>query len=246
MVCFVLMSHVLREIPLMFQQLPLTGGSSVRHAGDMPKRRSLPLSPIDICVILACAYRLDPKDREPFLHRLKRGYERRIRAQALGLRRYWRTADVPRLLRYPGWASPASQSRMARLLKVKLVGRGVIPEPLNFDQAVVAAIDLGFQLVNPRVSPSERLEAHKRMPTFPVLVEAAYRGELRRSKPSDPSEPHLKASEQAQSKVAEAADISSALVHKICDRVRKDLKERKRPLEPEMTAKELRAHLTHL
>jgi hypothetical protein len=185
---------------------------------------------------------------------LRRQYDRKLQAQALRLRRRCRKADVRRLWRLPGEKSPRILRLIQRLELAKgLGGRGVIPEPMTFDEALGNAF-----AVWPRIAaakPNERRDLRKNnMPKYSTMIEAAYRGELTeaRRKIGDRKAPHSKASEIAEDKVAEAAGITRPLVHQICQAVRDDKSALKwaaaRPgrgvvPEPATTAAQLRHHL---
>ena len=111
-------------------------------------------------------------------------------------------------------------------------------------------------------TPDEWRKLHRKMPTYPRLIEAAYRGELARAKQQMPRSrdaaagrddfPHRKASEIAEEEVAEAAGISVWMVHALCQHARDDSKRwaaarRGRGLvEETMTADQLRQHLAEL
>jgi hypothetical protein len=199
-----------------------------------------------------------------FVEHLKRQYDRKLRAQALRLRKHWRKADVDNLLLLPGKASEATQRRIRKLLLAEdKAGRGVIPEPKSFEQEFVENLTIGRRLVDPATPPEEWRELHRKMPTYPRLIEAAYRGELARAKQRMPRGwdaaagradfPHRKASEIAEEEVAEAADISPPMVHALCQQARDDAQrwaaarpDRGLVEEPSMTADQLRRHLAEL
>ena len=90
----------------------------------------------------------------------------------------------------------------------------MLPEPKRFDQAFGESLALFWRLADPNTPVQERREIRKAMRKFPELVEAAYRGEHERVKPT----PH--ASDIAEQNVADAAGISRAKVHQLCQQVR--------------------------
>jgi hypothetical protein len=209
---------------------------------------------------------------EAFFEHWKRQYDRKIRAQALRERRRWRKADIPALVELfllPGCASPASQRCIARLMLAEgkaVLGRGAIPPPQKFEDAFFDALKVGRRIADPATSPNERRALHKKLPKYPDLIEAAFRGEIARAKieqarfrlRTDRTLPYRIASELAEERVAEAAGLSPAVVHQLCQQVRDATKrekergerERKRGKrgftvtdEPMMTAAQLKAHL---
>lgn len=246
----------------------MTVDSSARHKHDMNRGKTRPLlDPLAIAMMLGFfRAELDPLVRRlgvdhpdiqritvTFFENLKCQYDRKLRTQALRLRKHWRKADVPRLLQLPGWASPATQRSIARLILAKdKPGRGVVPSPKSFEDAFNDALTLGLLYVDPTTSPRKRRELHKTMPKHPDLVEAAFRGELAkaRRKVPDRTLPHRKASEIAEEEVAEAAGISTAVVHQLGQHVR-DASRRERERgnvvldEPAMTAADLKRLLDY-
>lgn len=198
-----------------------------------------------------------------FVEHLKRQYDRKVRAQALCLRKHWRKADVPNLLLLPGKASEATQRLIRKLVLAKdKGGRGVIAEPKSFEHAFIEDFALGQRYVDPSTKPEERRALHKKMPKHADLIEAAFRGEFRRARRRMPdgwdkghADPHRKASEIAEEEVAEAAGISPAMVHQLCQHARNDYKKalrwaaarpgRRVEREPAMTALELKRHLDY-
>src|SRR5262249_50224424 len=124
------------------------------------------------------------------------------------------------------------------------LGRGVVPAPKSFMQALVEGLALMSLYVDPTTSPEKRCELHHRkMPKHPDLIEAAFRGEFKKATQKKPAGPHRKVSEIAEEAVAEAAGISVPVVHQLCQRVRDEHKGR--GVEPEMTAADLKDHLDY-
>ena len=240
----------------------------------MKRRKAEPLlSPLSAAMILAALAGLqldlrrngvdgDVQEAVPdFVKNMRRQHDRKRRAQALRLRRHWRKADVDNLLLLPGKASQATQRLIRKLLLARDgTGRGVVPEPKSFGHEFVENLALGRRFEDPTTTADKWRELHRKMPTYPRLIESAYRGEkerLERGQRFDRGTPSLKPSEYAEANVAEAAGISVHLVHKLCQQVRDDYKKAQlwaaaRPLdrglveEPKMTADELRLHLDEL
>jgi hypothetical protein len=264
-----------------FQRPQLTAGASMQHERDMNRARESPLNPVSAGMLLGLfaiageqlrSMGVDPQRASDFIKDvikdLEAQYERKLRAQALRRRRQWRQADLPALseLLLDGHAKPATQRALRRLSSAKEPGPLAIPPLKNFEKAFQDGLDVLGRLGDPATSPNERRQLRiENMPKFPDLVEAAYRGELAAEKRRlrlrlDRTSPHNKASDLAKQRVAEAAGISSAKVHQLCQEVRdkcrrrqeepKLLNERGLQLnhgfvaEPAMSAAELKAYLT--
>jgi hypothetical protein len=251
------MSHVLQIIPVYLQWVSLAHGSSMRHGCNMNQKTDPLLNPLSIAMMLVfLRVELDPLVRRlgvddpavyrvviAFFENLKRQYDRRIRARALRLRHHWRKADVPRLLQLPGWASPAVQRRIARLIEAKdKTGRGVISQPQTFAEAFFEVGNIAKGLSDPTTPADVRKNLYKKTPWFDRYVEAAYRGELRAWQRK---EPYRKPSEHAREAVSDAVGISTAKVNQICDRERKQFTRGQfgKLDDPEMSAAELKRHL---
>jgi hypothetical protein len=120
-----------------------------------------------------------------FFEDLKRRYERKIRAQALRKRRDWRKADIPALVELfllPGYASPATQQCIARLIRAKgLLGPGVIPSPKRFEEAFVDSYKFGLRWAT-ATSVNERRELRKKMPRVREVTGDRFGGEWPRER----------------------------------------------------------------
>jgi hypothetical protein len=263
------------KISVYFQWLPLTAGNSVRHGRDMTRKAEPPLNPLAAVMIWvfvlgtgAEALQLGARECDvrkfcdDFAGNLRRQYDRKVRAQALRLRRRWRKADVPRLAELfllPGLASPAIQRSIARLmLTADSGGRRVVSESKEVEQAFAESLNVWSRMIDPGTSPHDRRKIRKALPKWPGLVEAAYRGQLAEEKQR--KIPHQEPAKIAEDKVAEAAGISPHTVHQLCQQVRDEHKwaveladTRRRRLphlpgqwvepEPAMTAADLKRYL---
>jgi hypothetical protein len=174
-----------------------------------------------------------------------------LKRRALSLKPQWRKADVPRLLRLGIGGEPTDGRYMAMLLEGEgpRGGRGVVPEPKTIAEEVVEWIRLGQELFDPAAPPDRRCALYKETRWWPHLIEAAYRGELRKARVSlrgvRMNERYgATASEIAEESVADAvpntiSTISAATVHALCQRAR-DERGSEEPEYPEMTAAELK------
>jgi hypothetical protein len=146
------------------------------------------------------------------LWRLERDHGRGVRLRALRLRHRWRKADVPRLLRLPGWASHATSLRINKLLKDEKFarGRGVVSLSMRLPEKIFGVWDFANRLWGSDTPAHERVALYKKTRWWPYFVEAAYRGELER----------VSSAAAAQENVAKAASISPAEVHRLCQQVR--------------------------
>jgi hypothetical protein len=229
----------------------------------MDRRNPTPKSPLNpLAVVMLMATFVD---QSHFLHEhgdaetlrqfagdffadIKRQYDRKLMWQAFRLRSRWRKSDVPRLLRIFDENMPATRRSIERLAKTKekAFGRGVIPEPVSFEQAFFDGWRHMQCVVDPTTTAEERRDLHQAMPKHAHLIKAAYRGELALARRRMPrGQPHRKASEIAEEAVAEAAGISPAMVHELCQQVREEERKRSGVTEPEptMTARDLKKHL---
>lgn len=180
---------------------------------------------------------------------LERQHREELKRRALALKPRWRKADIGRLLRLDIGGERADRLHMATLFE----GRGphggpaVVPKPKTLAEEIVAWVRFGQKLFAPATPPHFRRAMYQETRWWPHLVEAAYRGELHRARASL-GRLRLKdrhgatASEIAEKRVAEAAIISAAKVHALCQRVRIE-RELGAPQYPEMTAAELKRHL---
>jgi hypothetical protein len=168
----------------------------------------------------------------------ERQHKRGVRLRALRKRDKWRKADIKRLVEIG--VAPAAQRRMRRLIDRRSPGRGVVPRSRSLPEIIID----GFRLADPATPARTRRDLYKKTPWFPSMVEAAYRGELEKAKRErgDPASPHLKASDIAKERVADAAGLSAAKVHQICFQVRADRGE-VLPDAPATSAEALRRHL---
>jgi hypothetical protein len=268
------MLRMLRNIPVHFQWLPLAPGDSTRHGRDMKAKKKTPPSHLDQNLALAFFGGLaivadylrqagispnDPlvaKATASLIDDLKDQYARKVRAQALRLRKHWRKADVPRLLQLAGDAREATQRKISQTLLAKdKTGRGVVPAPKTFDEALRDGCSLWSRIADPATSLAERRKLARQSPLYPRLIEAAYRGELEKAKRKVPdrSLPHHKPSEIAEDAVAQAAGLSIDVVHQIIYRARQEDKQAlkwaasqpDRWVEPDpaITAAQLKRHL---
>jgi len=253
----------------------LTPGDSVRHTCDMKREKTLPpRDPFDptsagmiygFAMLAAFELRhLGASDEDlrkfpsEFGKVLELQYDRKVAAQALRERRRWRKSDLPRLIELllrPGLASPKTQGLIAQLQSENASGHGVIPEPKRCDEAFFDSLSSLQRIANSATSRDERRELRKRLEIYPEMIEAAYRGELGRAQEANVVEtPRLKASEIAEWKVADAAGISPAKVHQLCQEARDRVAiaekwaaarpgVRSVQRKPEMTTKELKGWL---
>ena len=184
-----------------------------------------------------------------WINAVEREHKEQLKRRALDQRSRWRKADVPRLLRLDVGAEPAERMDMAKLLEGggPRGGRGVVPEPETLGEEIVDFVTFGQKLFGPDTPPNVRCALYKQTRWWPYFVEAAYRGELREARESlrggRLNDRHgATPSEIAKEAVAEAANISLATVHALCQRVRNE-RGSAEPDDPEMTASELRAHI---
>ena len=191
---------------------------------------------------------------------LKKQFDRKICTRALRRRHAWRKADVANLLLLPGKASEATQRQIRRVAIAKdKNGRGVVPTPETFEEALGDGFSAMSQMADPATSFEERCKLHAQAsPWHGRLIEAAYRGELakQRLRHAGSSEPHLPLSEIAEDKVGKAAGISRSQVHQLCQLMRDERSAAERraatrsghavELDSPMTAAELKRHLSQL
>jgi hypothetical protein len=149
---------------------------------------------------------------------------------------------------------PAAQKRIARLLENNSPGRGVVSEPRSLSRVVGEGLNILRQLADPATPPNIRISLYKKTPWWPRFIEAAYRGELRKAKLQQGISRKARygdtPSEIAEEKVAEAATISSAEVHALCQQVRDEAKAWEKrggtsADDPEISAAELARHLAN-
>ena len=165
---------------------------------------------------------------------------------ALKVRKRWRKADVPHLVKLG--IPPCAEPRLSRLITSKSLGRGVVKSPQTLDQKVAILLE-GIRIWScPETPPQVRSRFYKETRWFPEFVEAAYRGELailkanaKHRPPEYRNLPHLCPCVLAETSVAKAAQISPALVRHHCFQVRKDYGG-KVP-NPPTSAAELKLHL---
>jgi hypothetical protein len=221
---------MLQEIPVYFQWVPLTNGSSMQHGRDMkgiifPGNKQPTRTLLEALVEVATAY----------LERLGRQHYRRAQAQALGRRGDWKKGDGRPLNRlFAGEAKPATQRRILLLGELKgkaAQGRPVVDVPKKLDQQIIGAVQFCTELWSADTPPETRRELYKQTKWFPYFVESAYRGELRAAKLAAGGKRKslhdgalLSPSEKAKQTVASAAGISVSLLDKLCDKVRKERK----------------------
>ena len=187
---------------------------------------------------------------------LKRQHGRKIRARALRRRDAWRKADVANLLALPGDTREATAREIGQGLASDKRGRGVVPAPEGFEDALRDGLSAMLRTADPTTSYEERCRLHaKASPWHARLIEAAYRGELARLRLTTKIDksPHLPLSEIAEDGVAAVVCITRPQVHRLCQQVRDDLKRTQRraarrpghgvEADPPMTAAELKRHL---
>jgi transcriptional regulator with XRE-family HTH domain len=164
-----------------------------------------------------------------------------VRLRALRKRKDWRKADLPRLL-YIG-VPPAGQRRIAKLLKSKSPGRGVVPPSKSFLEEIVDGWETMKGLADPATPPNIRRKLYEKTRWWPYFIEAAYRGELKKVK-GGTAWHHRRASEFAEQEVAAAVGISASKVHQLCQQVRDWRGGAPAPAdEPSTSATELKQYL---
>jgi len=139
-------------------------------------------------------------------------HERAELLAAYRLRHRWKASDVPRLR-----TLNLSAVAVRRAAKLRGRGRPVVAahiDPLTAILAKLSPLVVGFRFDAPRMV---RLRAIKEFRWWPHYVEAVYRGEYEAVKASGTKS----AAEVTENRIADALGISSAVVRKLCTKVRK-------------------------
>ena len=143
---------------------------------------------------------------------IEREHERAELLAVYRLRHRWKASDAPKLRKLK--ISPVAERRLANLS-----GRGRPVIAANITPAakfVQKALHL-MTAFKEETSPINRLSSIKKSHWWPHYVEAIYRGEYEALKAKGFSS----ASEGAEGRIANELGISSAVVRKLCTKIRK-------------------------
>jgi len=143
---------------------------------------------------------------------MERRYDRAELLTVYRRRRDWKKSDTANLRTYQ--LSPVAERRIERLGGV---GRPVVRAHIALAEMVLDRWRSFQGVVEPAVSPRDRLQALKHWPWWPHYVEALYRGEHLLARDAGVSG----AAGYAEQRVADLFAISSAKVHKICGEIRR-------------------------
>lgn len=138
-------------------------------------------------------------------------HERAKLLAAYRLRHRWKASDIAKLRQLN--LSPVAERRIALL---EGLGRPVITHATPASKFAQKAVAM-MTVLNEQTSPSHRLASIKHTHWWPHYVEAIYRGEYEAIKAQGLGSP----SEKVEEIIAENLGISSAVVRKICTKVRR-------------------------
>lgn len=142
---------------------------------------------------------------------IEREHEKAKLLAAYRLRHRWKASDAGKLRQLK--LSPAAERRVAQL---DGRGRPIVTHATSASNFVQKALHLMIAL-DVKASPRDRLAAIKITHWWPHYVEAVYRGEYEAAK----AEGLGSAAERTEVLIAEYLGISSAVVRKLCTRIRK-------------------------
>jgi hypothetical protein len=140
-------------------------------------------------------------------------HDRGLKRTAFRKRRQWRAADCARLEAYPD-LPPVACRLMAR---AKGRGRPVVPAYRPLGAVVGEALVVLMLVLEPDVPDVIWRCAMKRLPNWPAVLEALYRGELQAARFYGLASP----SWVAIDRLADAFGISSSSVAQVCTRARR-------------------------
>lgn len=162
------------------------------------------------------ANQLTPSNRCPSLLALlneliDREHERAKLLAAYRLRHRWKASDAARLRQLK--LSPVAERRVSQL---NGRGRPIVTHATPLSNFLQKALH-SMKALDEKASPGDRLAAIKKMHWWPHYVEAVYRGEYKAAKAGGLGS----AAETTEELIAKNLGISSAVVRKLCTKIRK-------------------------